>query len=79
MSTQSKVYKRMLEKSEFEFSDLHIGLPDEGYRVADRTLQRLRKRGYASFRKEGRKFFWSLSEDGKAAVEGKLNIEPTED
>lgn len=59
------IYGRMLSSEEFTFQSLHSFLPDDAYRLADRTLQSFRKREYATFRREGRKVIWSLTDNGK--------------
>lgn len=73
MDIQREIYDRMLATEEFEFSTLHLGLPKEAYRIADKTLQQCRKNGLASFRKDGRKFIWSLTPAGRETLkaEGK--------
>lgn len=65
---QREIYYRMLENVEFQFATLHTGLPEEAYRMADKTLQQCRKHGFASFRKDGRKFIWSLTDAGREAL-----------
>lgn len=61
-----EIYGRMLENEEFTFLGLHARLPDEAYRLADRTLQSFRRKGLAKYRRDGRSFVWSLTAEGRA-------------
>lgn len=53
-----EILARIKNNDEFTFAFLHSGLPDAAYRIADRTLQKLRKEGKISFRREGRTVIW---------------------
>lgn len=69
---QNIIYARMLNSAQFEFSTLHIGLHEDAYRMADKTLQSFRKRGWASFEKKGRHFVWSLTPEGRDYIVDRL-------
>lgn len=60
---------RMASGEPFTFGELHslIDLSDKerSYRLADRTIQKWRKRGLISFVKNGRDVVWSLTDSGK--------------
>lgn len=66
--TQNDIHARMLANSGFTFGSLHAGLHYEAYRMADRTLQKFRRNGWATFRREGRQCIWSLTDEGRAAL-----------
>lgn len=68
MEIKREIHQRMLSSDEFEFASLHMGLPTEAYRMADRILQDFRKRGFATYRRVGRKFIWWLTPAGREAL-----------
>lgn len=70
-SIEKQIHDRMLAADKFEFRNLHQGLHEDAYRMADKMLQQFRKAGYASFERQGRKFIWSLTSDGRQFLEGR--------
>lgn len=64
-SVETSIYTRMATLKTFTFAELHLGLPDEAYRTADRLLQKFRKRGWATFTRDGRNCVWSLTDAGR--------------
>ncbi len=68
--TEKHVYQRMLDRATFEFSDLHVNLHESAYRFADKTLQKLRKSGFAEYSRTGRKYTWRLTVEGEAHIKG---------
>ncbi len=56
---KAEIERRTKTMEHFMFSDLHLGLPDEAYRIADAYLQKLRRRGEATFRREGSRVVWT--------------------
>lgn len=59
---------RALANNEFTFKTLHDRLPDEAYRLADRTLQSWRRKGFADYERRGRQFIWKLTPEGRKAL-----------
>lgn len=49
----------------FTFFALHQGL-DARYRLADRLIQKYRKKGFIDYERRGRDSIWSLTDAGKA-------------
>lgn len=62
IDNNAELKQKILDKIEsmdtFTFSQLHTGLSSRAYRVADQTIQNLRKKGLIEYKKEGRKFVW---------------------
>lgn len=55
----TQIEARMLNGAEFTFKGLVDRYGEEHYRLIDRTIQKLRKAGKISHRREGRDFIWS--------------------
>lgn len=62
-----KIEERMVSGEPFTFMQLHSlsGYGSDTYRLADRALQRWRKKGWISFIRKGHSPVWSLTEIGK--------------
>lgn len=56
------VEQRMSNGQSFTFGSLHRGLPDTAYRIADRAIQKWRRKGWIAFTREGRNAVWRLTE-----------------
>lgn len=54
------IEKRIFSGEPFTFAQLHSGLPDFAYRIADRLIQKHRRNGKINFVRDGRKTIWSL-------------------
>lgn len=52
------ILKRIEDNETFTFQSLHSGLGDAAYRIADRTIQNLRKQGKIEYKKDGRQYVW---------------------
>lgn len=62
------VEARMKSGEPFSAYDLHKGdYKGPIYRLADRTIQRWRKKGYISHTRQGATIVWSLTNAGKVA------------
>lgn len=68
MDVQHEIEKRMKSGKPFTFASLHTNLPEVGYRMADRTIQKWRRKGWISFARNGRDTIWSLTDAGRAAI-----------
>lgn len=70
--TLQKIEARMANGEPFRFRDLHSLANSMGadWRIADRAIQRWRKRGWISFVRVGRDSIWSLTEAGRSALAG---------
>ena len=63
-----EIIGRALVNEEFTFGGLHVGLPEEAYRLADKTLQSWRRKGFAVTERRGRQFVWKLTPKGLEAL-----------
>jgi hypothetical protein len=61
--TVPQIEARMLNGAEFTFKGLCDRYGEEHYRLIDRTIQKLRRAGKISYRREGRDFIWSAVND----------------
>ncbi len=68
MDVQHEIEKRMKSGKPFTFASLHTNLPEEGYRMADRTIQKWRRKGWISFVRNGRDTIWALTAAGRTAL-----------
>lgn len=68
MEIEKKIVHRMANGTPFVFQNLWVPYGDEAYRLADRLIQRWRKKGYISFVRIGRQSIWSLTDAGKEYV-----------
>ncbi len=59
--------RRMATGEPFTFGELYrtVKWNGNGYREADRCIQRWRKKGWISFTRKGRDCVWSLTENGR--------------
>lgn len=72
MDLMREIIGRALAEEEFTFFDLHAGLPGEADRLADRTLQSWRRKGFASYERRGRQCVWKLTANGQEALSAML-------
>lgn len=60
------VEARIFRGDPFTFGELQHGIGND-WRDADRTIQKLRKKGLITFTRKGRECVWELTEAGVAA------------
>lgn len=62
-----EIEARMMSGEPFTFMHLHSlsGYKSDTYRLADRTIQKWRRKGWISFVRKGHTPIWSLTELGK--------------
>lgn len=63
-----EIENRMRSGEPFTFMHLHSlsGYQSDTYRLADRTIQKWRRKGWISFVRKGHTPVWSLTELGKS-------------
>lgn len=65
--TDLEVY--MLSAPPFTYGDVcKARETDDTDRLIDRTIQRLRRKGFIAYRREGRRTVWSATDVGRAAL-----------
>lgn len=67
----SEIEKRMSDGSSFTYSQLSAlaggwGFDEGKHRLADKAIQRWRKKGWIAFTREGRLLIWNLTDEGRA-------------
>lgn len=55
---KQEILRRIDDMDTFTFNQLHNGLGDKSYRIADRVLQTLRKQGKIDYYKSARQYIW---------------------
>lgn len=67
MTVEEKIRARMGNGEPFTYGELWLPYGIEAFRIADREIQRWRKKGFISFTREGRNVVWRLTDAGHAA------------
>lgn len=67
------ILKRIATGESFTYAQLHeivdaLGANEAHDRIADRTIQSWRRKGFIAFTREGRSVIWNLTEAGHAQV-----------
>lgn len=62
------IQRRMAHGGPFTFGELWRPHGDVAYRLADREIQRWRKRGWIAFTRTGRQTVWSVTDTGRCAI-----------
>lgn len=58
----ARIEQRMSNGESFTFGALHANLPEAAYRIADKAIQRWRRKGWIAYTREGRSIVWRLTD-----------------